>query len=144
MKIMRGLPKLFFIVSCTVSLATVFIINNRLVNGEISGKYYWFYGSIVLVCISVLISVFANKRSSNFSLTDGFVSFFACSVFITSLLFNAGFAHSTKLMLFVLLLVLYISVRYSLQHEASVISLFFHYPYRFGRGNMGHVATLRF
>ena len=91
--------------------ATVFIIDNRLANGVVSGKYFWFYGSMGLVSIATLIYSITNKQLFRFSLTDIFVFLFAGSVFLPIGFFGDASANTTKLTLLVLLLILYFSLR---------------------------------
>jgi hypothetical protein len=94
-----------------LTLATVFIINNSLANGVISGKYFWFYGSMGLVNITLLIRAFVCTKPFLFSLTDILVLLFAGSVYLSALLFNDASQNTTKLTLFTLLIVLYFGFR---------------------------------
>jgi hypothetical protein len=43
-------------------LFTVFIVNDSLVNGVVSGKYFWFYGSIAGIAIASIVSVLLNRK----------------------------------------------------------------------------------
>ena len=61
---------LFFLVPFLLALSSVFIINDKLTNGVVSGKYFWSYGSMGLVSIATLIYSFTNKQSFRFSLTE--------------------------------------------------------------------------
>ena len=112
-----------------LTLSTVFIINNRLANGVVSGKYFWFYGSMGLVAIATFIyslpligyrrTLFpiegtwkqSNTKPFRFSLTDIFVLLFAGSVFLPAFLIGGVSPNSTKITLFALLLVLYFCIR---------------------------------
>jgi len=94
-----------------LSLATVFIINNSLVQGVVSGKYFWFYGCMGLVSIAAVIYSILNKQLFRFSAIDGLVFLFTCSVFLSALVFNDVSANSTKLTILALLFVLYLCLR---------------------------------
>ena len=96
-------------------LATVFVIDNRLANGVVSGKYFWFYGSMGLVCISTFIYSLTNKQPFRFSPTDGFVFLFTGSVFLSAFLSSDISINSTKLTLLALLPVLYLCLRLVLE-----------------------------
>jgi len=103
--------KLLLITSFLLCLTTVWIIDNRLANGVVSGKYFWFYGSMGMVSIVTFIHAFINKQSFRFSLTDGFVCCFAGSIFLSSFVFNTASANTGKFTLLTLLFVLYFSLR---------------------------------
>jgi tetratricopeptide (TPR) repeat protein len=90
-----------------LTLATVFIVNNSLVNGVTSGKYFWFYGSMGLAGITLLIRAFVSARPFRFSLPDTLVLLFAGSVYLSALCFHHASHNVTKLTLFALLVVLY-------------------------------------
>ena len=94
-------------------LSTVFIVNCKLANGVVSGKYFWFYGSMGLITITTLIQSFIPSipQSFKFSKTDLFVFLFAGSVFFSAWMNGDTSTNTTKLALLALLLVLYLSVR---------------------------------
>ena len=50
------LDKLLILSPLLLVLSTVFIIDNSLANCVVSGKYFWFYGNIVLI-----LSFFKNS-----------------------------------------------------------------------------------
>jgi len=54
-----------------LEFSTVFIMCRDLANGVVSGKYFWFYGSMGLVAIATVIHSIVKKQSFRFSLTDG-------------------------------------------------------------------------
>ena len=110
-KVRPYLAKLLLFTPFLLTLSTVFIIDNHLAHGVVSGKYFWFYGSMGLVSIAIIIHSFTNKQTFRFSLTDAFVLLFAGSVFLSSLLFGDTSANTTKLTLLALLLVLYFCLR---------------------------------
>jgi tetratricopeptide (TPR) repeat protein len=102
---------LFLFLSFFLALSTVFLIDNRLAHGVISGKYFWFYGSMGLVVIATVIHAAIRKQPFRFSTTDCFVLLFAGSVFIPAFAFTDTATNTTKLTLFALLLVLYFCLR---------------------------------
>jgi len=91
-------------------LSTVLIVSKDLANGVVSGKYFWFYGSMGLVAIATVIHSIIRRQTFRFWITDVFVLLFAGSVFLSSCVFNEASAN-TKLTLFALLLVLYFCIR---------------------------------
>ncbi|MDR1121494.1 MAG: O-antigen ligase family protein [Dysgonamonadaceae bacterium] len=94
-------------------LATVFVVSDDLVNGVVSGKYFWFYASMGLVAIAVLIVAVISKKRFRFSIIDGFVLLFAGSVYLSALVFNDAAQNTTKLTILALLVVLYFSLHLS-------------------------------
>jgi len=111
---MRGVQhqQLFFCAPFMLVLATVFIIDNRLAHGVVSGKYFWFYGSIGLVCFASFLHCFTKKKLFRFSALDGFVILFIGITILTTLILNKTSVHATKITLPVLLFVLYILFRW--------------------------------
>jgi len=112
------LMKFLLLAPFLLTLSTVFIIDSRLANGVVSGKYFWFYGSMGLVSIATLIyslPLYPLKgtlsQSFRFSLTDVFALLFTGSVFLSAFLFGDISANTTKLTLLALLLVLYFCLR---------------------------------
>jgi O-antigen ligase len=92
---------------------TVWVMSSDLVNGVVSGKYFWFYASMGLVAIAVLIVAVISKKRFRFSIIDGFVLLFAGSVYLSALVFNDAAQNTTKLTILALLVVLYFSLRLS-------------------------------
>ena len=82
--------------SFILALSVVFIINNRLYNGIVSGKHFWFFGCMVLVSLSTLIYAFIKKRTFRVSTIDGFVLLFTGSVFLSACVFNETYANVEK------------------------------------------------
>jgi len=108
----RNSALLFLYASIILVLATVFIIDNRLVNGVVTGKYFWFYWSAGLVCMASSIYDLIAKQIFRFSLIDGLVLLFFGSVFLTSLALNDVSWKATKIAILALLLVLYFAFRW--------------------------------
>ncbi|GHT65358.1 hypothetical protein AGMMS50239_24940 [Bacteroidia bacterium] len=91
--------------------STVFVINKDLAQGVISGKYFWFYGSMGLVSITTLITAFCYKSRFRFSVLDLLLLLFAGSIYLSALVFNDAAENTTKLTVLALLLVLYFCLR---------------------------------
>ena len=109
-----------------VVLSTVFVIDRQLANGIVSGKYFWFYGSMGLLSVVTLICTISHKvQSFKFSLNDGFVFLFVGSVFLSALVFNDAAANTTKLVNLALLLVLYLYVRLITSNNRQIIPFLF-------------------
>ena len=105
------LAKLIMLASFIIALSTVFIVFKDLAHGIVSGKYFWFYGSVGVVCISTLLYAISQKKRFRFSLTDMFFLLFVGSVFLSTSIFNTVSTNHTKLVLLALLTVLYICLR---------------------------------
>ena len=105
-------------------LSTVFVINNQLANGVIAGKYFWFYISIGLTSVAVILSVAIHKRTLRFSLLDGLVAVFCgCGLWVTY--YHTG-EMTTKWVLLLLLLILYFYFRIVfVQHKGYLPLLIF-------------------
>ena len=97
-----------------IVFSTVLIIDKNLANGIISGKYFWFYGSMGLVSIATPVYLLKNKLLMRITLTDMFVFLFVSSIYLSAFVYNDASANSTKLVLLALLTVLYFNIRLSL------------------------------
>ena len=109
-------------------LATIFIVSNDLAHGVVSGKYFWFYGSMGVVCVSTLLYSIIHKKRFRFSLTDIFFLLFTGSVFLSTCIFNTVSANQTKLVLLSLLTILYVCLRLVLdgnQQKLQTLICFF-------------------
>ncbi|MDR0506070.1 MAG: O-antigen ligase family protein [Dysgonamonadaceae bacterium] len=92
--------------------STVFVVSNDLANGVVSGKYFWFYGSMGLASVAIFIFSFINnKKSFRFSFSDLFVVLFGGSVYFSAYIFSDASQNTTKLTLFALLIALYFCFR---------------------------------
>ena len=112
MKIKRIITDFLFLLPFLLVFFTVFIVNRDLVNGVITGKYFWFYTSIGVLCVVTLLRVNNEElRIKRFSVLDFFVLLFAGSVLFTSLVIHDASQNTTKLTLFALLAVLYFNFR---------------------------------
>ncbi|MDR0680587.1 MAG: O-antigen ligase family protein [Dysgonamonadaceae bacterium] len=94
-----------------LALSTVFVISSDLANGVVSGKYFWFYGSMGLIGLVTLVRTLINRHSFRFSAQDVLVLLFAAAIYLPAFLFNTATPNTTKLTLFTLLPVLYFSFR---------------------------------
>ncbi|MCC8145818.1 MAG: O-antigen ligase family protein [Bacteroidales bacterium] len=101
----------FLLIPFLLILFTVFILGKDLPNGIVSGKYFWFYGSMCLVVLVTFSASFFSRKGFRFSLTDLILLLFAGSIFIASMIINNISLNITKLTLLALLTVLYFSVR---------------------------------
>ena len=120
----RNVGFILLIIPFILALSTVFVIDKSLAHGIISGKYFWFYGSMGLVATSAFVYSIINKQPFRFSLTDCFVLLFTGSVFLSAYLFSDVLA-GTKLTLLALLLVLYFCLRLVLSSESYKIAFSF-------------------
>jgi tetratricopeptide (TPR) repeat protein len=92
-------------------LSTVFVVSNDLANGVVSGKYFWFYGSMGLMSLVTFIAVITSKISIRFSALDGLLLLFVGSVYLPALLFNEATPNTSRITLFTLLPVFYFNGR---------------------------------
>jgi O-antigen ligase len=110
-----------------LALSTVFVINDDLANGIVSGKYFWFYGSMGLVTLATLIQTLMNRRKFRFSVTDLLVLLFVLTVYLSAFFINNASLNTTKLTILILLLVLYYSFRLiinTFERKEIVLSVF--------------------
>ncbi len=96
----------FLLVFCTV-----FATGNALDNGVVSGKYFWFYGSMAPVALVCAILPWYPACSFRFRWGDWAVVSFALLVYASAFLFNQAPLNRNKLMIFTLLLALYFAFR---------------------------------
>lgn len=107
-------------------LYCVFIIDDNLVNGIVTGKYFWFYLLMGLVSLTTITSYLINKRGIKYSFADLLISLF-CILGIAVTYVNNQ-AITTKLVLFVLLFVLYLYFRiflFQYQSNFYILTVFF-------------------
>jgi tetratricopeptide (TPR) repeat protein len=91
--------------------ATVFILGENLSNGIVTGKYFWFYGSMGFVGAGTVIVSLSYRNTYRFTIADLFVCLFTVSVYLSALVFNSASGNMTKLTIFALLFVLYFCFR---------------------------------
>ena len=101
-----------------MALATVFIIDNELANGVISGKYFWFYVSMIGIAVGVTLSFLATQKPVYLNKTDLLVFLFGVVGILSSYLQNSSI--NTRFILFVLCFILYFYFRIVLsQHKSN-------------------------
>ena len=103
-------------------LSTVFIINNELVNGIVTGKYFWFYIMIGIISLTTVISYCCNQKYLKFTSADLLIFLFFILGFSVTYLNNGFF--NTKLILFILLFILYFYFRiFLIQIKSNIYRL---------------------
>jgi len=103
-------------------LSCVFIINNDLENGIVTGKYIWFYLMMGGVSLATIISYLINQKSIKYSVVDLLIALFSILGIVITLLNNS--IVTTKLILFVLVVLLYFFFRIILfQYKSNVYLL---------------------
>lgn len=95
----------------------VFIIDNSLVNGIVTGKYFWFYLMTGWISLATIISYLINRKSVKYSIMDLLLSLF-CILGVLITYFNNQIITS-RLILLVLLFVLYFYLRIFLFQDKS-------------------------
>jgi O-antigen ligase len=105
--------RVLFALPFLLTLCTVFFISDELANGVVSGKYFWFYGSMGVVGLVILLTVVVSKTRFRFSILDLLVLLFTGSIYLSAFVWNDASQNTTKLTLFGLLIVLYFSLRLS-------------------------------
>lgn len=100
----------------------VFIIDNSLANGIMTGKYFWFYLMMGLASLTTLISYIINRNSVKYSIVD-FLIFSFCIMGVAVTYINNQ-DITTQLILFVLLFVMYFYMRIFLfQYKSNLYTL---------------------
>jgi Lipid A core - O-antigen ligase and related enzymes len=126
MKKLEVLIHIFFLIPFLFVLATVFATGKNLGNGLVSGKYFWFYGAMILVVFPVLLSCFRKEiRSLRPNVMDALVLVFIACVLICS---PSHSGISQKHAILPLLACLYFYFRMALNINKSapfVLSVFF-------------------
>jgi O-antigen ligase len=113
MNIKRGWIKSVMTVALSLPfllvLSTVFVIDYQLAQGVITGKYFWFYASMVLASAAVLLSIIIYKQWVRLSLLDLLLTLFCgCGLWVT---YYHTSEITTKGILLLLLLTLYFYFR---------------------------------
>jgi O-antigen ligase len=111
LRVKPAMTGLWILIPFLLALSTVFVVSNELANGVVSGKYFWFYGSMGLMSLITFIAVLVRKVSFRFFALDGMLLLFAVSVYLPALLFNEAIPNTSRLTLFTLLLVFYFNCR---------------------------------
>ena len=87
------------------------LISNNLSNGAIWEEYFWFYGSMGIVCIATLIYSIIKKHLFHFSVSDGLILLFSFSIYLQTWPFFDISENISKFILLTLLLALYLCLR---------------------------------
>jgi len=105
--------------------STVFIMNSELANGTITGKYFWFYGIMLLVSVVIFLFSIFERKTYRFSLLDVLVTVFCLLGLVVTWFHNGTISNNGVILL--LLTPLYFSFRYTLQDNQQFrnILLFF-------------------
>lgn len=91
-------------------LATVFVIDNGLAKGIVSGKYFWFYLCMGAIAVSTTISFLVRRRAVPYAPSDLCVFIFVAMV-VYSAYWLRGYTFYTKEVLLALLFALYLFFR---------------------------------
>ncbi|MDR2913989.1 MAG: hypothetical protein LBV74_04000, partial [Tannerella sp.] len=75
---LSNLTRWFVRISFLVVFMTVLIIDNRLANGFVSGKYFWFYLSTSLIAITAIIMAIKQKKRFQLGIMDGLILLYVC------------------------------------------------------------------
>lgn len=104
-------------------LLTVLIINDSLAQGNISGKYFWFYLSMGGIMVATLIGYAVKRQTVPYSHADLFLFIFMLFLLPGAYLLRE-FTYYTKEVLVALLFVLYICLRvFSHQYRHALFYL---------------------
>ncbi|GHT88303.1 membrane protein [Bacteroidia bacterium] len=107
-------------------LATVFVIDNSLARGVVTGKYFWFYGAMGLVSMATALSFIVYQKQVRFSIFDALVAVF-CLAGLGVTYYHTG-GITTKFILVLLLFILYFYFRIFLaqnKRNLPLLLLFF-------------------
>ncbi|MCD8164913.1 MAG: O-antigen ligase family protein [Bacteroides sp.] len=116
------LINILLIVPFIMVLSTVFVINRELANGVVSGKYFWFYLSILAVSVTVLLSWGINRKKISLSLPDLFIILFCISGVVIPHYHHGAVTHKVVLLLLVLILYFYFRI-FLLQYKWNRVVL---------------------
>jgi len=114
-----------FLSFCLV-LSTVFAVDETLANGVVSAKYFWFYGAMGVTALFSLLAYGCRRTACKFYPADVLLTLFTCFVLAVNY-FVYGNTFSTKWVLLVQLLLLFVYFRIALQDKTLrfYITVFF-------------------
>ena len=106
-------------------LATVWIVDSGLPNGAVTGKYFWFYGAMVVISTIVFVSCLIERKKFRSIRQDFFVFLFCVSGLVLTWVHNRSI--SNKWVILLLVLPLYFCFRYTMQEnrKSRYLMLFF-------------------
>lgn len=107
-------------------LSTVFAVDETLANGIVSAKYFWFYGAMGITTLASLLVYGCRRTACKFYPVDFLLLLFTGYVLAVNY-FDSGNTFSTKWILLVQLLLLFIYFRIALQDKTIrfYITVFF-------------------
>lgn len=85
---MKAIINLILTVPFVLVLSTVFAISKDMANGIISGKYIWFYFSLLIVSLATFFSYCLNHKKISFSLLDLLIALFCLTSFFVTYYHN--------------------------------------------------------
>jgi O-antigen ligase len=109
-KIVLNSMNFLLLVPFIMVLSTVFVVSKNLENGIVSGKYFWFYLSVILISTSAILSFFINRKKVPLYTLDVFVSLFCVSGWIITCLHNGSVSNKSIILLLLLLLYFYFRI----------------------------------
>lgn len=113
---------LILLIPFILVICTVFAQSNILVNGVVSAKYFWFYGSMAILGIFIPFI----RPIKKYNLADLFLVFVVLTILVVSLISDAPI-NRTKLVNLLLLLILYFQLRkiFEKYYHSEEILVFF-------------------
>jgi len=116
--ISRKIQTFVLLIPVCLALSTVFAVDETLANGIVTAKYFWFYGALSVTSIITLV-VYGWRRNTVklFSVDIALVSIIGFVLVVNYFAFQHG-AISTKWILLLQLLLLYICLRCILQDKS--------------------------
>jgi len=97
-------------------LSTVFAVDETLANGIVSAKYFWFYGAMGITALVSLMVYCCRRTACKFYPVDSLLLLFTVFVLAVNY-FNSGNTFSSKWILLLQLLLLFIYFRIALQDK---------------------------
>lgn len=91
-------------------LSTVFIVSKDLANGVVAGKYFWFYLSMMLISVSIVVSFCMNRKKVTFSILDRLVGIFCVLGFVITYIHNESISNKSVILLLILVLYFYFRI----------------------------------
>ena len=103
-----------------ISIITVtFIVSNKLENGVISSKYFWFYFSMEFIAV-LFLRIISKKKKIKFGVNDTFILTYMLILFLF-FTYSHYYIITTKHILLILLILLYFYIRLIFQINKNAI-----------------------
>ncbi|WP_298649906.1 O-antigen ligase family protein [uncultured Proteiniphilum sp.] len=109
-KIVHNSINSLLLVPFIMVLSTVFIVSKDLANGIVAGKYFWFYLSMMLISVNIMVSFCMNRKKVVFSILDILIGIFCVSGVVITYIHNESISNKSVILLLVLLLYFYFKV----------------------------------